>query len=1598
MNIREYSIAREGEDYTLLIRVGGFAEEFAKELGELPSPSKQSLLIEARRIASEKYPGLKIKTVKIIAGTMLVGVMYLNDPVGDHRVNAQTSSAVQTQSTSPLLTYTVKSGDALSLIAKNNGITVTQLKELNNMTSDVIYVGQVLKLPFYSYTVVSGDTLYLLATRFSTTTTAIKQANNMATDILFIGQKLKIPVAQTVNKEPEPAPTTSQTYTVKAGDALSVIAKNYGTTVDAIQQLNNLSTTNIYPGQVLQIPIANTAPVQEVPTTTISYTVQAGDYLSVIAKNYGTTTQEIQRVNNLSTTSIYPGQVLQVPSASQPEPTPEPITGTPTATTYTVKAGDSLSVIAKNYGTTIQDIQQLNQMNSTNIYIGQVLKIPVVETLAPEELPDKQLNRYTVVSGDTLSLIAKSYGTTVTNIKTLNNLSTDRIYVGQTLLIPEREVVPVDATPPSRPTVEALQVIQQENADHYTVKGTTEPNSSLEMVIQDETGATLKTTATSTADGSFTFTENISSLADGAITFSVVAIDGAGNISEETQLTVTKDVLGPQELVLQPKEVTLETINSYPVSGSVQGAQTVILELHDESGQTVQEEVNVTEGFFNKNVDLTSFSDGVLTIRAVAIDAYGNSSSAVEAQVIKDTQKPEAPLLRVPAAINVQNEDQVDIRGVAEPGSTISIDVSDGINTLHEEAVADENGSFILTINAIPFQEGTIMFSAKSTDRSGNESVIGSFQTVKDVTISEVTILDLKPVGINTTSAYDVHGQGDPDTTITAVVSDSEGNTVEHHAVTDENGIFTMTLNLTELQDGSVIFDFFQQDDAGNKSITDTNIVQKDTTAPTAIVVEDPVTIHNQNSKRYSITGQGEPGSTVQLNFKDKYGTEQTHQLKVPTIGTFTLQTDFTQEGRTFKGDVMELSMFQVDEAGNASPVSTKSIPMDLIGPLTVELEPMPIINNENLHSYEVIGTTEQHAAVQVEITDGSKTVYSSVKADEQGSFLIHLDVSMLQDGTLTGHVKTKDVMQNIGDTKDFVIEKDTTVSELLSFEMEEDGRVHSQNVKAYHVHGASGEEGAVVTVEVTDGTNTIKESALVVDGVFSKPLNLSALSEGALQVAVTQKDPAGNVSSIIKRSIEKDTVALQPVLTQSQLRKTTTGYMFTIQGTAERNSTVTIQVAGQTNPITITETAVLDDTGHFQVDLDLSALNGQKPFITVNQVDHFGNESKSLLSGVSSYVVGSGDTLWKISMVLGTSIEELRVLNGLKTDMLYIGQVLKAPMIAGLEAETVSEETVFNMGYLYHGSSTTYMETMQHTQGSVNVVAPTYFDINADGSLKLTQVFDRHFIASMQASGIRVVPFLSNHWDRSLGVEALENRELLSDQIAEAVMLYNLDGVNVDIENVTHEYRDEYTDLVRLLRAKIPADKEVSVAVAANPNNYTLGWHGSYDYAQLGTQSDYLMVMAYDESYPGGKPGPVASLDFVERSIQYAISSGVPKEKIVLGIGHYGRYWREGDTYGGYGISNAQVAEATRVYNGVVSYDEQAQSPKVEFTITSTDPPLHVYGQILKPGNYTIWYENEQSIQAKYELVEKYGIKGTGNWGLEQENPEFWSAFVGWR
>ena len=205
------------------------------------------------------------------------------------------------------ITYTVKSGDSLYSIANKYNTTVNDLKSLNNLTSNTLSIGQVLKIPsdseetdYITYQVVSGDSLYSIAKKYSITVNTIKDINNLSSNLLNIGQTLKIP--SSVSTEP-----TYLTYQVVSGDSLYSIARKYNTTVDAIKNLNNLTTNNLSIGQILKIPSST--------TNYTTYQVASGDSLYSIAKKFNTTVNEIKVLNDLSSNLLSIGQILKIPTS-----------------------------------------------------------------------------------------------------------------------------------------------------------------------------------------------------------------------------------------------------------------------------------------------------------------------------------------------------------------------------------------------------------------------------------------------------------------------------------------------------------------------------------------------------------------------------------------------------------------------------------------------------------------------------------------------------------------------------------------------------------------------------------------------------------------------------------------------------------------------------------------------------------------------------------------------------------------------------------------------------------------------------------------------------------------------------------------------------------------------------------------------------------------------------------------------------------------------------------------------------------------------------------------------------------------------------------
>ena len=200
--------------------------------------------------------------------------------------------------------YTVKKGDSLWKIANKYNTTVEKLKSANNLKTNTLSVGQKLVIPSISvspevsdtYIVQKGDSLWSIANKFNMTVSELKNLNNLTNNLLSIGQVLKIKDSSNNGKT---------TYTVQKGDSLWVIANKYGITTEELKSYNNLTSNLLSIGQVLKIPQGKTS-------TENIYTVKKGDSLWTIANRYNTTVEKIKVLNNLTSNLLSIGQQLKI--------------------------------------------------------------------------------------------------------------------------------------------------------------------------------------------------------------------------------------------------------------------------------------------------------------------------------------------------------------------------------------------------------------------------------------------------------------------------------------------------------------------------------------------------------------------------------------------------------------------------------------------------------------------------------------------------------------------------------------------------------------------------------------------------------------------------------------------------------------------------------------------------------------------------------------------------------------------------------------------------------------------------------------------------------------------------------------------------------------------------------------------------------------------------------------------------------------------------------------------------------------------------------------------------------------------------------------
>ena len=291
-------------------------------------------------------------------------------------------------------------------------------------------------------------------------------------------------------------------------------------------------------------------------------------------------------------------------------------------------------------------------------------------------------------------------------------------------------------------------------------------------------------------------------------------------------------------------------------------------------------------------------------------------------------------------------------------------------------------------------------------------------------------------------------------------------------------------------------------------------------------------------------------------------------------------------------------------------------------------------------------------------------------------------------------------------------------------------------------------------------------------------------------------------------------------------------------------------------------------------------------------------------------------------------------------------------------------------------------LESMTANAKGLNVVSPTWFKL-CDNDGGFTSFASARYVERAHNMGLEVWALLENiEYQDSIDMyeilSSTTTRQKLIADLVSTVQQYGIDGINVDLEQISTDCGEHYIEFIREL--SIPC-REYGIVLSVD-NPVPTGYTAHYHRKEQGIVADYVIIMGYDEHYAGSsEAGSVASIDFVENGIAMTVDQ-VPAEKVINGVPFYTRIWETtGNTISSQAVDMATAEQYVAVHNIDVEWNEETCQNYGEYT----------------SGNslYQVWLEDEQSMEVRLNIMSKYGIAGVASWRLGFEKPEIWDTIA---
>jgi len=341
------------------------------------------------------------------------------------------------------------------------------------------------------------------------------------------------------------------------------------------------------------------------------------------------------------------------------------------------------------------------------------------------------------------------------------------------------------------------------------------------------------------------------------------------------------------------------------------------------------------------------------------------------------------------------------------------------------------------------------------------------------------------------------------------------------------------------------------------------------------------------------------------------------------------------------------------------------------------------------------------------------------------------------------------------------------------------------------------------------------------------------------------------------------------------------------------------------------------------------------------------------------------------------------------KSDHIQLGEAIvytpNTEKYEGLEHDLSGERINLTWEAIYNRQPN--LSSMPAMEG-VNVVSPTWFEL-VDGEGKIQGKATHEYMEWAHKRGYQVWALFSNGFEPDRTTEVLsstEKRFFMIQQLVAFAELYQLDGINIDFENV---YTEDKENLVQFVKEMMPIMHEqgLVVSIDVTPKSNSEMWSVFLDREALGKHVDYMMVMAYDEHWAASpKAGSVASLPWVEQSIKRILEEDqVEPEKLILGVPLYTRVWSEETQADG---SVKVSSKAIGMPRAKEIIEEQELTPVLD------EASGQHYVEYMEDGiKQRIWLEDEHSIAGRVDLVHKYNLAGIATWQRTFADNEIWSV-----